>query len=481
MLQNKDITKIREIKRLFSKKWLESEVLYQQIKLFKITPVSLILKNSKKGGIDAWDLFQVLLILPFANIKNVYQLFTVKFTPKKQGKKDAFYRLLGNQNINWRSILLYFVVRFLKLEKQIDTQTNSPKCLIFDDTTIAKTGKTIEGISKVYDHITHRFILGYKLLVAGYWNGSVFIPVDFSFHRENKKSKTKKYGLTNKERKKQHKTTRKKGLPVVKRFKELNAKKTDIIIEMFKRINRRKISVEYILMDSWFTNISLIKKLLSVNKSVQIIGMYKFNSKVLIKDTEVKIKSLRKNKVKKLTRSRKTGFYYKNFIGEIDGLKVKIFLVRKGKRGNWQTLLTTDTSLSFTKVLEIYSIRWSIEVFFKEAKQLLGMGKSQSVNFDVQVAQMSITMIQYILLSLKYSAEAYATMGNLFADLRQQHIQNKLNARILQVIIDLLNVLELLGIEVDFNVIISKLIVYSDIIGEKEKGTKSINSCKLAS
>ncbi len=90
-------------------------------------------------------------------------------------------------------------------------------------------------------------------------------------------------------------------------------------------------------------------------------------------------------------------------------------------------------------------------------------------------------MIQYILLSLKYSAEVYATMGNLFADLQQQHIQNKLNERILQGIIDLLSVLELLGIEVNSNVIISKLIVYSDIIAENEKETKLINSCKLAS
>ncbi len=481
MLQNKDITKIREIKRLFSKKWLEPEVLFQQIKLFKLKPITKKFKDSKKSGISAWDLFQVLLIFPFTNIKNVNQLFTVKFTPDKQGQKDAYYRLLSNQKLNWRSILLYFVVRFIKLNTWEETQANSPKCLIFDDTTISKTGKTIEGVSKVYDHITHRFVLGFKLLVAGYWNGSVFIPVDFSFHRENKKSKTKKYGLTNKERKNQHKTTREKGTPVVKRFKELNAKKIDIILEMFKRINRRKISVEYILMDSWFTNISLIKKLLFVNKSVHIIGMYKFNSNILINGAELKIKSLRKNKLKKLIRSRKTGFYYKSFVGEIDGLKVKIFLVRKGKRGNWQTLLTTDTSLSFTKVLEIYSIRWSIEVFFKEAKQLLGMGKSQSVNFDVQVAQMSITMIQYLLLKLKYSVEAYTTMGSLFNDLQEQYIQNKLNERIMQVIIDFLNVLELFGVSIDVDVIIRKLIVYSDVIEENGKLAKSLNICKLAS
>jgi len=41
--------------------------------------------------------------------------------------------------------------------------------------------------------------------VAGYWNGSVFVPIDFSLHRESKKSKLK-YGLTAKQRKAQKHT-----------------------------------------------------------------------------------------------------------------------------------------------------------------------------------------------------------------------------------------------------------------------------------
>jgi len=36
----------------------------------------------------------------------------------------------------------------------------------------------------MHDHVTGRYIFGYKLLVCGYWNGGKFIPVDFSLHRE---------------------------------------------------------------------------------------------------------------------------------------------------------------------------------------------------------------------------------------------------------------------------------------------------------
>jgi len=52
-------------------------------------------------------------------------------------------------------------------------------------------------------------------------------------------------------------------------------------------------------------------------------------------------------------------------------------------------------------MIEIYNIRWSIEVFFKKVKQLLGLGKNRSTNFEVQIAQTTITMIQYLLISLK--------------------------------------------------------------------------------
>lgn len=57
----------------------------------------------------------------------------------------------------------------------------------------------------------------------------------------------------------------------------------------------------------------------------------------------------------------------------------------KQERGAWHTIISTDKQLIFNKMMGIYAIRWSIEIFFKEAKQLLDLGKSQSTNFDVQV------------------------------------------------------------------------------------------------
>jgi hypothetical protein len=82
-------------------------------------------------------------------------------------------------------------------------------------------------------------------------------------------------------------------------------------------------------------------------------------------------------------------------------------------------LITTDSKPKFLKAIELSSIRWSIEVFFKEAKQLFGLGKCQSTNFDVQIAQITIT--QCLLTSIRYRMEAYETMGGLFRYLKQDY------------------------------------------------------------
>ncbi len=479
MLQDKDITKIQEIKMLFTDRWIQADFFYKQLELFNFTKASRIFKAIKGSGVSAWNIIKLLLILPFSNMKTINSLYNNKLAPDVKGQKDMYYRLLGNQKINWRNILFLFVKRYLKLGDKFSKPTDETNCLIFDDTEIIKTGKKIEGTSKMHSHVSGNFIFGYKLLVAGYWNGSVFIPIDFSFHRENKNNVKRKYGLTKKEYKNQKKTKREKGSPVLKRFKELNSKKNDIIVEMFKRVNQRKISVDYILIDSWFTTITLFNKLIKVNDKINIIGMYKYNSKIVIGDKVKTIKQLRKSK-KGIKRSRITGYYHMSFVGKINGFTVKVFLTRKGKNGAWHTLVSTNTNLSFNRMIKIYNIRWSIEVFFKEAKQLLGLGKSQSVNFDVQVAQVTITMIQYLLISLKYRMEAYETINGLFKDVKQDYIEHKLNERLMSVIIEILVVLDLLGVEINFETTISNLISYSDKFNFMKDTCKLPNAYKSA-
>ena len=51
MLQNKDITKIQEIKTLFKDTWIQPDFFSKQIELFHFTKASKIFKSIKQSGV----------------------------------------------------------------------------------------------------------------------------------------------------------------------------------------------------------------------------------------------------------------------------------------------------------------------------------------------------------------------------------------------------------------------------------------------
>ena len=90
-------------------------------------------------------------------------------------------------------------MKFIKLVAyQGENSSDAPKCLVIDDSDLLKTGRYIEKISRIFDHVSRRFILGYKLLAMGYWDGASFVPMDSSLHRERGKNKDKPFGLKTK-------------------------------------------------------------------------------------------------------------------------------------------------------------------------------------------------------------------------------------------------------------------------------------------
>ena len=55
-------------------------------------------------------------------------------------------------------------------------------------------------------------------------------------------------------------------------------------------------------------------------------------------------------------------------------------------------------TLKDTKILEVYALRWSIEVYFKEIKQNLGFLKEQSGRYELAYASVPLSAIRYLLL-----------------------------------------------------------------------------------
>jgi hypothetical protein len=94
-----------------------------------------------------------------------------------------------------------------------------------------------------------------------------------------------------------------------------------------------------------------------------------------------------------------------------------------GKK-QWHPFLCTDLELEPSEILKYYARRWSIEVFFKDAKQMLYLGKEQSETFDAVIACYSLVMIRYLLLVYILARHGYrVSLGPLFQEMVDTHLQ----------------------------------------------------------
>jgi len=387
-----------------------------------------------------------------------------------EAAKDTYYRLKNDPRINWRAMMFIFIHRFLSLVPQtIDESSEDLHCLIIDDTSCFKRGKYIEGISKVFDHVYHRYCLGFKGLIMGYCDSKSFIPVDFSLHNEKGKRLDKPYGLKPEELTRQYTKSRQADCPGNIREIERSVSKSENTIAMIKRALKHRLTVDYILVDSWFMNLGLISYVYELS-SVYLLGMCKFDDrKYIFNGKEKTVKQLldwcKRNK--KIKRSRTIKARYAELMVEYKGYTVKLFFSQFNDR-SWNVLLTDDRNLTFAEAIKIYTKRWSIEVFFKETKQHLGLGKDQARDFDGQIASFTCVFLVYIMVSLRRRFSAYESMGDLFRKIESEILETTLTERLWGMFIELQHsILQVMGISFDDLI---QMMMSNDTIEEKMIG-----------
>ena len=538
MQHNKNTKKPEQIAKVSTNEKKISNSIWDVMDKFSIKTILTPFDVLKRSGALVSTITMTLIVLPFIAKDSVWALFAGDLYNDNSGKKDAFYDLKNNPNLNWRALLYGMARRFQVLLSQSSNNLNGLiRALILDDTTVSKTGTSIERIGYVHDHVSGTFILGYKILVVGYWDGVSFIPLDFSIHREkrddklekiksqiekiknkidklqdrkahissrikvlkkeidilNKAIKTKpqktkeqqlmiktqsleKYkkrmtivkqdineqqqklqyqlnthsevekhsgrcGLKPQEYKDQFKKHRERQTPGYKRINETDKSKIENAIVMIKRALRAGFKFEYVLTDSWFFSGKLLQEIVSLGKEVDLVSMAKIGNakyKILPSDKYLSPKQIIANHKRKAITNRKYKAKYIKIQAEYQGVRVVMFLIKIGRGESWRLLVSTDLNIGFNKLMEVYKIRWAIEVFFKESKQYLLLGKSQSQDFDAQIADTTLSFIRYILLSYYERIHYGVSIGGLFRKLSQASVEENLVADLSNVFMDLL-------------------------------------------
>lgn len=453
------IDSLSEISNLYSNQDVVCNTLKKIFDRLNITRALASGKGYQKNGRSVSLLFILLIMKMMKGNHSVHSLWKNNFYQFINSGKNGFYRFLNRPQTDWRRVLTYVSLKYRSAVNEHGVC--SPKteaCFIIDDTVLEKTGVAMEGISRVYDHTKDTCVLGYKMLVLGYNDGTTTQALDFSLHRESSKNN---FGLYKRELHKSRAISLDTVHPDLERKKELDITKLDSSLRMLKRALRNKFKAKYLLADSWFSSADFIQNVRRVSKdSVDYLGIgRKDASRYKIRGvgrTPKQIIDLNSSKKKK--RNIKYSCEYFTIDCSIHDCPVRLIFIKNTNSKEWNFIITTDMDLSFEKAYELYQIRWTIEVLFKECKQYFNLGKCQAEYFNEQVADCTIVLIVHTLITLENRFSNYETLGGLFSEIADQLTIMTLWERIILLIVKIMKAISKLISEPIFE-LVRRLIV----------------------
>lgn len=316
--------------------------------------------------------------------------------------------ILNDGRINWQKLLCLVAIKMiLILTPFIDQRRRL--ALIVDDTLIERAYSTkTELLAKIYDHDQHRYSTGYRNLTIGWSDGNTFLPVNCALMSTRKKTNLvgSKSSITDQR------------TIAGQRRSQAQRKMNEVVLELISQALRLGVTAKYVLFDSWYSSPQMFWHLKELG--LESVAMLKRSSKVYYRyrGRNYSIKALYQ---RLLNSKRPAGQSYlyssiveANFQGQVFPVKI-VFVAKKGVRNQYLVLASTNTNLMPQQIIQLYSRRWSIETYFKTAKQYLRLNKSQIQSYDGQVAQITVTAMTYILLAWQERLNKDdRTLGDLF-------------------------------------------------------------------
>ena len=365
----------------------------------------------KEKGICIVALFRYLMCLMFSDRSMYMQIATGRFT--EGYSKNTVYRFLNSCKTNWERFTVLLSERIINGFLRPLTEEDREDVFIFDDSTYKKTGyKHTELVARVFDHVSMKFIKGFRMLTLGWSDGNSFIPVT---HRLMSSSNDKNMlGV--------EKVFDKRSI-AHKRREQARMKATDVMIDMLKMALKTGHMAKYVLFDSWFSN---PKEIIRIKNEcgLDTIAMIKKSSKInyIFDGKKLNIKQIFNKCKKHPGRSKYLLSVMVTVIAKDENKKevsipARIVCVRnRSNKKDWLAMICTNKELSEKEIIRIYGKRWDIEVFFKTCKSMLKLETGcRSLSYDAMTAYVSIVFTRYMLISVeKRINEDDRTAGELF-------------------------------------------------------------------
>lgn len=252
-----------------------------------------------------------------------------------------------NIDYAWKAIKKFVVKTIIE-----NTTDDTPIFAIYDDTISEKTKPSSKAENIIQEagyhksHLKKKQVYGHQLFTTMLSTGAKVLPYSVERYRKGEKSKIQ------------------------------------MLCEIISELPLPQ-GKAYGLCDSWFTNKEVINA--HFKKGYHLIGALKTNRIIYPKGVNIQVKDfaqyIEKNDVCLVTVNNSKYWTYR-YEGKLNGIDNAVVLFcwpenAFKKEGALHTFLCTDTELSTQTILEYYSKRWPIEIFFKQTKNNLGLDSYQ--------------------------------------------------------------------------------------------------------
>ena len=277
--------------------------------------------------------------------------------------------------------------------------------LSIDDTMCEHVGNLFEYVDKHYNHTDGTYPTAHNLVTSHFVSGAVRFPVDYRLYRRYEEfTQWETYVARHfpneviPKKKKERASFRRRVEPTLLNDPEFLAlhqafqTKITIAVELVEQAIAHEIPFDTVLFDSWFLSRELTAILKKHNKNW--ISILKSNRNVLtssftLKDADGQPIQFEKSKIQlkelvslippsafKPLEVEGTTYYCftKNLLlPSLGKVRLVISFDNPECQGNFVALVTNHLSWNAKKIIATYLLRWPIETFYQDCKQLLGL------------------------------------------------------------------------------------------------------------
>lgn len=370
-------------------------------------------RKRRKDGEPIGNVLCALLVWPLLGLRSIH-CFCSELGQFIKGQASVLYDFLGREDVSWRSISAQTSVG---VYHNNDLGPREQRAFVVDDTIQQRAGRKVQGTASHFDHTEGRTVRGHQVLQLGLAGTKGFIPVEAQVVMSDANP-------VDKPKEKPFKDQRSSAARDMRR--SWSETKHGLFRAMLQRAIQFGFRARFLLADAWFgckENIALALEL----KVTAVFQMKRGNLAYRYQGRACTAAVLYQKVQRRLRpANRKARFKTATLIVSINlqtqldqpahWVEVRLVFsapVKAADANTWVVFLCTDTHLSEAEILKAYSLRWSIEVYFKEIKQHLGFLQEQSGRYEVAYASVHLAAIRYLLLfeaMLRHGSLSYGEM-----------------------------------------------------------------------